>query len=384
MIEFKVNNFITLKLENKKTIIYVKENKFLQCKQLVLEIPKENISIYDDINSIDEASEIYSINFLRGATRSIRNTRITLAPEEEFWGHCSNLQMWAENDYDTRFLHRNLAFPLLRKLADLGDSLASIKFKEEIIYRASRGTAGIIEYLMENFFLYLKKDDINLLFLECLLNENREAIIYFLYIKDFILYRPKEEIRDLLDEVTLYSKKIDKKSINEFIEEWVHKIRNYLEYGKVSFFDLGKNRFDITLKEIDHNLNELIEQIHLNLVKAARNHNDLVIIVKKTINIYTQFEFHSQFIHWEVVSNKFLKGEECLSEEQISQLRKMAFQDPSHSYPNFHKNVNVGLDTIPLDSKFYRKITDDVFNIFINVFSTDLDDGFEFRHCESD
>lgn len=160
MVEFKVNNFITLKLENKKTIVYVKDKKFLQCKQLVLEIPKEYIRLYDDINSIDEASEIYSKHFLRDVTYPIRKMHVSFAPEEEFWGHCSNLQMWAENDYDTHFLHRNLAFPLLRKLADLGDPLASIKFKEEIIYRASRGTVGIIEYLMENYFSYLKGDDI--------------------------------------------------------------------------------------------------------------------------------------------------------------------------------------------------------------------------------
>lgn len=27
----------------------------------------------------------------------------------EYWGHCSNMQVWAENNYDSRLLHRSIA-----------------------------------------------------------------------------------------------------------------------------------------------------------------------------------------------------------------------------------------------------------------------------------
>lgn len=66
----------------------------MQCKFLLLNIPVEKINFLDEI---------------------------------EFWGHCSNLQVWAENNYDTRLLHRNLSSPLLKQLSDLGDSILNRK-----------------------------------------------------------------------------------------------------------------------------------------------------------------------------------------------------------------------------------------------------------------
>ena len=38
-----------------------------------------------------------------------------ITPEQEFWEHYSNLQVWYKNDYNTRLLHRNLSFDLLKK-----------------------------------------------------------------------------------------------------------------------------------------------------------------------------------------------------------------------------------------------------------------------------
>jgi len=81
MKEFKVNEYITLKLENCKTYIYVKGIQFNQCKQLVLNIPIDKISEYDKINSIDEISE--------KLTNQECRKDIFISPEVEFWGHCS-------------------------------------------------------------------------------------------------------------------------------------------------------------------------------------------------------------------------------------------------------------------------------------------------------
>ncbi len=115
--EFKVNDYITLKLEFDtweeywETVIYVNKKRFDQCKFLLLDIPIEKIKTFDEIESIDEAAEKLD--------RSLENTDKHsggIPPDVEFWGHCSNLQVWFENDYDSRLLHRNLAFPLLKKL----------------------------------------------------------------------------------------------------------------------------------------------------------------------------------------------------------------------------------------------------------------------------
>ena len=106
--EFKINEYLKLKLEGKKTVIYVDGKEFMQCKYLFLNVPirkAEGAEEVDEIGSIDEAAEKLS--------RRTEGGRTIIDPETEFWGHCSNLQAWAENGYDTRLLHSNLAFPLL-------------------------------------------------------------------------------------------------------------------------------------------------------------------------------------------------------------------------------------------------------------------------------
>ncbi|MFW9929455.1 MAG: hypothetical protein ACFFD1_08700, partial [Candidatus Thorarchaeota archaeon] len=101
---------MSLKLENHRTIIYVNNHPFRQCMYLLLNIPVEKIKEYDEIKSIDEAAS--KLN------RKMERNHNLIPPETEFWGHCSNIQAWADNNYDTRILHRNLAFPLLKALAD--------------------------------------------------------------------------------------------------------------------------------------------------------------------------------------------------------------------------------------------------------------------------
>ena len=81
---FKVNDFITLKLLDDETIIYVCGELFLTCKYLLMNIILDNRNEYNDIESIDEAAE--SLNHELEITN-----RYNIPPEIEFWGHCSNL-----------------------------------------------------------------------------------------------------------------------------------------------------------------------------------------------------------------------------------------------------------------------------------------------------
>ncbi len=57
MREFRVNEHISLKLEKKKTIIYVGGRQFHQCKFLLINIPKRIMRSFNDVESIDEAAE---------------------------------------------------------------------------------------------------------------------------------------------------------------------------------------------------------------------------------------------------------------------------------------------------------------------------------------
>ncbi len=180
MLKFKVNDYLALKLENKKTFIYVAEEKFRQCKFLLLDIPIEEIRTLDNIDSIDEVSKDLD-HSLEGRKRS------RIPPEVIFWGHCSNLQACYEHDYDTRLLHSNLAFPLLKRLTEVGDQMAKRSFKLEIAKRIDSGYVPTIIYLvMEGYLRCLNREEICTLIqssknIESKLKLGRQNALDFIY-----------------------------------------------------------------------------------------------------------------------------------------------------------------------------------------------------------
>ncbi len=131
---FNINGYLTLKLEGGASNIYVRGRLFNQCKYLLLNIPTSKVRKFDNIESIDETVEI-----LNRSMEESGRSGVNVSAEAEFWGHCSNLQAWVENNYDTKLLHRNLAFPLLKALADEGDKKARRVFKDEIAMRLVSG-----------------------------------------------------------------------------------------------------------------------------------------------------------------------------------------------------------------------------------------------------
>ena len=155
--EFTVNKSLKLRLEQSRTNIYVGGRLFKQCKFLLLDIPVAHIANYDEIESIDEAAEKLNRSLEMG-----RQSRYHISPDIEFWGHCSNLQVWYENEYDTRILHSNLAFPLLKALEKAGDLIARKVFKEEIALRLASGYPSVVQYLInEKYLNYLNKEEID-------------------------------------------------------------------------------------------------------------------------------------------------------------------------------------------------------------------------------
>ena len=165
---FKLNDYLKLKLHYCRTIIFVNNQQFYQCKYLLFNLNKVDVPLYDEINSIDEAEEIYARSHegFEGK-RSVphEGTQIEISAETEFWAHCSNLQAWVENDYDTRILHRNLSFPLLKRLTEIGDPKAKRVFKEEIALRIESGYEPVITFLVEGGYLdYFSDDEMEVLF----------------------------------------------------------------------------------------------------------------------------------------------------------------------------------------------------------------------------
>lgn len=187
--EFVVNKYLTLRLEGEKTVIYINGERFQQCKFLYLNNIIEVMSTFDDIDSVDESFE--------KSKPLLKNKNIShkpISPEIEFWGHCSNLQIWTEHKYNTRLLHSKLAFPLLKKLVEAGDPVAIKVFKKEIGKRLKTGFPSVVNFLItEGYVDYLDREE--LLYINSL--KEVKLTLFLVLINSFIfillnLFLPQE------------------------------------------------------------------------------------------------------------------------------------------------------------------------------------------------
>lgn len=196
MREFKINKFITVRLEDQEienleitekiTVIYIGNKPFIQCKHLLLDIPLTEI---ENIKSVEEA-----VGFNLRANEYLDSK---LSADVIFQCHCSNLQAWEENNYDTRILHVNIAFPLLKRLTELGDSAAKRVFKEEIAKRLERGIIPVIEYLLEEGYLeYLDNAEISVPLTNLFkknIRKKKTEIINYLIERELHMFLKREE-----------------------------------------------------------------------------------------------------------------------------------------------------------------------------------------------
>ena len=246
MLEYKINEFLTLKLEGGRTQVYVKGKRFLQCKRLVLNISKKDVPIYDEINSIDEAVQkyLYQNRIVKGPFARVLHEGRNITPEQEFWGHCSNLQAWCENDYDTRLLHSNIAFNLLKELVDAGDPNAKRVLKTEVAERFESGYPNTIRSivaakLLDYFSLEEKRELIRInipvvlkcapKLLDCLSAEEK-----------------KEFVRENMPFVLEYFKKIAKNAPNIFPYIFKEGLLDYLDLNEKE--QLTKMNYPIILE----------------------------------------------------------------------------------------------------------------------------------------
>lgn len=70
------------------------------------------------------------------------------------------MDAWAKPRYYTHLLHRTLAFPILKELADVEDPVAKAVFKEQIILRFKSGYPTVIRYLIREGYIrkYVKEE----------------------------------------------------------------------------------------------------------------------------------------------------------------------------------------------------------------------------------
>lgn len=261
--QFEINNYLKLKLEGGRTNIYVKGRIFQQCKYLLLNIPIDRIEDYDEIESIDEAAE-----FLDRSLERNQNMNGRISPEEEFMGHCSNLQVWEENGYDTRILHRNLAFPLLKRLSEVGDPIAKKVFREEIAIRFASKHPTVTQFLTQNGYLkYLSSEEF-----ESILDEINPSI---------------------LDELVAQIKsKLELNPTPDFTRLMTYFVNEILRNFGIEHISLLTSRI---INEIPKNYREIFVKNVFNRLQSRSNF-PLLKYINSHLEYFKDFEFNYDFI----------------------------------------------------------------------------------------
>ncbi len=268
---FRINDFLLLKLERGETVLYVDYKPFLQCKFLLLNISIEEATFLSDIESIDEAEGRLDSSMEEGSEKEVK-----IPPETEFWGHCSNLQVWAESNYDTRLLHRNIAFQLLKALTDAGDPIAKRVFKEEIVKRIKSGYKPVIKYLLREFYVYFMDGE-----------EIEKEFIFFLDADEFevLLDDLQEEVKNEIEEFLLWKimyprtgHEIKEKCL-EFLKKFEKPLNlRFVELDDEKFF-VNKGILTIHSRQNLTNVGDLKGLNKLrNLIELNLSHNEITVL----------------------------------------------------------------------------------------------------------
>ncbi len=158
--KFIVNDYITLKLENKVTNIYLNGELFRECKYILIRKTLKELEDIDDISSIDQFADPTIDNISKNLNHLLEDVNpetVNIPRETIFWAHASNFQVWVENNYETNLLHSNISFPLLKRLWQLNVPIAVDVFKKEIIKRFKEGYLNTILFLLLEGYHYSKR-----------------------------------------------------------------------------------------------------------------------------------------------------------------------------------------------------------------------------------
>ncbi len=238
MLKYTINKFLELRFEDGNTNIYVNNQLFMHCKYILLKISTENTTNMTKINSIDDAVEKFDRSFefprVQGEIRKIN-------PKTLFWAHCSNLQVWFENNYNSSLIHSNLAFPLLKELAKAGDRIAKRVFKEEVAQRFESKNLSVIQFLLYNEYLdYLNKEELEIVLEQTKVNL-RNIIINRLNELMKSMISNYQKIKNLIDTMLFIDLKYNKNMIFCILNELNEKIR--MDFARFLILHLNYKEF---------------------------------------------------------------------------------------------------------------------------------------------
>ena len=261
-------------------------------------------------------------------------------------------------------MHSNLAFPLLKKLSEVGDPVARQRFKEEIIRRFTSGNENVQIFLYaEKYLSYLDED----MFLENVLNAEEANSMIELKLKSRLRYKFVINFND--DEV--------RKRI--FLEPLYYSIKN----GHIDELEIDLYQFNFSLPDLLLRFSKL-----RSLTIFSKSHLEKILefnIELKTINTLTikvegNIKIPNLFQNFPNVSDLFINGDDIARFEEIpesiGQLEHLEWLEinfiPLKKIPNSFKKLK-NLEWLTLNNANLEKIPDK--NDFKNL-ETLYIDGF--------
>ncbi len=162
-LRININRFLDVAYDEQvgRARVLVGGKPFLHCSFIVTTFP-----VGDDIPQIDSIEDCAMC--LKHDARVLEHlgAREWLTPAEEVLAHASNLQAWAENGYDMRLLHKNIAFPLLMELANAGDENAKRILDSEIGIRIREGNLATQITIVNTVLDYIRDPELLKILLE--------------------------------------------------------------------------------------------------------------------------------------------------------------------------------------------------------------------------
>jgi hypothetical protein len=237
-----LNEYLKLKYEDGRSNVYVKDDYFRQCAYLLINIAKDEIEDFDEIVSIDDVENKLSHELHGLSNIQIKEKNYGIDPKQEFIAHCSNMQAWVENDYNTQILHRTIAFPLLKKLVEVGDLKAKRAYKEELAHRLESNELNVVLFFIDNKHL----KDLNPEELRIIINNMKPGICkvliqeYAKYLKfPYNFSRKRLALEIELDAVYLTSYERNKFTYNDYKKafnlRFLSKYSRTLHYSLIDF-----------------------------------------------------------------------------------------------------------------------------------------------------
>lgn len=156
---YEINDYISIKIIHSPFDRKIKEYETFGCseRETKLIICVRNEPIVTILSSMFPSLEAKTQEIKDSTDRHEYKQKKNLT-ETIFRRLRSNLIIWSENDYNTQFIDHKIAFPLLKKLREVGETKFQIILQQEILKAYAASTYQVKEFLKREGYLKLIGD----------------------------------------------------------------------------------------------------------------------------------------------------------------------------------------------------------------------------------